>query len=104
MATSVLVLGKPGTIIEEVMTQLNIPDVVFHGGTGIEDVRAVLARTKIDHVVMGAGIELETRLEIVREVFLLSEATTVHLKDVASGSQGMLPFVRSVVIGLVRPH
>jgi hypothetical protein len=49
---------------------------------------------------MGAGIDLETRLQIVREIFQLSETTTVHMKDHATGSQGFLPFVRSVLRGL----
>ena len=49
---------------------------------------------------MGAGLELEARLEIVREVFLASDRTTVHMKDVASGPEGFLPFVRAVVGGL----
>jgi hypothetical protein len=51
-------------------------------------------------LLMGAGIDLETRLEIVREIFLLSETTTVHMKDVASGPEGFLPFVRSILSGL----
>jgi hypothetical protein len=43
---------------------------------------------------------LETRLEMVREIFQSSDTTTVHMKDHASGSQGFLPFVRSVLHGL----
>jgi hypothetical protein len=42
---------------------------------------------------------LETRLEIVREIFQLSDTTSVHMKDVASGPQGFLPFVRSILNG-----
>jgi hypothetical protein len=48
----------------------------------------------------GAGLDLETRLEIVREIFLTSDKTTVHMKDFASGPDGFLPFVRSVLTGL----
>jgi hypothetical protein len=48
----------------------------------------------------GAGLDLDIRLEIVREIFQTSETTTVHLKDVASGPGGFLPFVRSVLAGL----
>ena len=43
--------------------------------------RDALARGTVDHVIMGAGIDLETRLAIVREVFEHSDHTTVHLKD-----------------------
>lgn len=48
----------------------------------------------IQHVFMGAGLELEQRLEIVRTVFQSSESTTVHMKDFGSGSRGFFPFVR----------
>ena len=62
--------------------------------------QAAFAQTKIDHVVMGAGIDLETRLQIVREIFQASDTTTVHMKDRASGPEGFLPFIRSVLRGL----
>jgi hypothetical protein len=100
MTRNVLLLGRNGIVIDDVQKQLHLPDIQVFGGTGIEDVRATFARTKIDHVIMGAGIDLETRLEIVREIFHLSETTAVHMKDVASGPQGMLPFVRSILTGL----
>ena len=61
--------------------------------------RSAFADADIDHVIMGAALDLETRLEIVREIFLASDRTTVHLKDVASGPDGFLPFVRSVLGG-----
>jgi hypothetical protein len=35
-----------------------MPDVQLFGGTGIEDVRTTFARTTIDLVIMGAGLEL----------------------------------------------
>jgi len=49
---------------------------------------------------MGAGIELERRLEIISAVFELSDKTTVHRKDAASGPQGMLAFVRAILTRL----
>jgi hypothetical protein len=35
--------------------------------TGIDDLRSAFAEVDFDHVIMGAGLDLETRLEIVRE-------------------------------------
>jgi hypothetical protein len=96
----VLILGKKGVTIQDVQQKLNLPDVVLHGGTSIDDLRALFATTKVDHVIMGAGLELEVRLAIVREIFTASETTTVHLKDVASGPEGMLPFVQHLLTGL----
>ena len=100
MTKNILLLGRTGVVIDDVQHQLDIADIQLFGGTGIEDVRAAFTRADIDHVIMGAGIDLETRLQIVREIFQLSDTTTVHMKDHASGPQGFLPFVRSVLRGL----
>jgi hypothetical protein len=97
---SVLLLGLKGVVVEDARAHLQMPDVDVYGGTGLDDLRATFARTKIDHVIMGGGLDLEVRLAIVREVFHLSDSTTVHMKDVASGPQGFFPFVRAVLQGL----
>ncbi|MFQ5400768.1 MAG: hypothetical protein ACE5E7_14375, partial [Anaerolineae bacterium] len=55
----------------------------------------------IDTVIMGAGIDLDTRLQIVQHIFTVSKATTVHMKDWNSGPQGMLPFANGVLTGLM---
>src|ERR687883_405977 len=89
--------GPSGHISYQLRTVLNphSPE-----GTSIEDVRSAFAQTDIDHVIMGAGLELETRLQIVREVFQSSDKTSVHMKDRVTGPQGFLPFVQSVLRGL----
>ena len=51
---------------------------------------------------MGAGIELERRLQIVEVSFTRSNNTTVHLKDSSSGPQGFLSFVKAVISGLMK--
>ncbi len=101
MATkNVLLLGLTGVVIEEAQQQLDMPHLQLFGGTGVDDVRSTFTQTGIDHVIMGAGFDLETRLEIVREVFQSSDRTTVHMKDRVSGKQTFLPFARSVLRGL----
>lgn len=100
MTKKVLLLGRRGVVIDDVQHQLEQADIKLFAGTGIEDVRSAFAQADIDHVILGAGIELETRLQIVREIFQLSDTTTVHMKDRATGPQGFLPFVRSVLRGL----
>jgi len=77
-----------------------MPDLRLFTGTGIDDVRSAFAQARIDHVIMGAGIDLETRLAIVREIFQSSDTTTVHMKDRTSGKEAFLPFARSVLHGL----
>jgi hypothetical protein len=46
---------------------------------------------------MGAGIDLNVRLDIIRYIFETSQSTTVHMKDWESGPKGMLPFVNSIL-------
>ena len=100
MKKNVLLLGRRGVVVDDVQRQLNAADVQLLGGTGIDDVRSAFARAEIDHVIIGAGLELDTRLEIVREIFESSDRTTVHMKDRVTGPEGFLPFVRSVLHGL----
>jgi hypothetical protein len=99
VARNVLLLGLKGVIVDDVKDQVQAADIQLFGGTGIDDVRTTFQRTSIDSVIMGGGIDLETRLEIVREIFQLSNTTSVHMKDVASGPKGFLPFVRSILNG-----
>jgi hypothetical protein len=100
MTRSVLLVGRLGVVVEDAVQQLRMPDVQLFVSTGLDEVRSAFAQADIDHVIMGAGLDLEARLEIVREIFLASDKTTVHMKDFASGPGGFLPFVRSVLAGL----
>lgn len=100
MATKVVLLGLKLTVVDEVRDHLDMPEVELFPGAGLDDLRAVLAAHEIDHVIMGAGLDLEVRLEAVRTVFETSAATTVHLKDFASGPQGFAPFVHGVLTGM----
>lgn len=100
MATTVLLLGLKATVVDEVREHLELPDIDIRAGIGLTDLQDALARTPIDHVIMGAGLDLEDRLRIVRAVFESSDRTTVHMKDFASGPQGFAPFVRAVLTGL----
>jgi hypothetical protein len=100
MTKNVLLLGRREAVIDDVKRHLDLADIQLIGETGLDDVRSAFARASIDHVIMGAGIDLETRLQIVHEVFQLSDSTTVHMKDRTTGPQGFRPFVRSVLGGL----
>ena len=101
MTKKILLLGRTTIVLDDTQQQLERADIQLFAGTSIEDIRAVFAQANIDHVIMGGGIALETRLEMVRAIFQASDTTTVHMKDHASGLQGFLPFVRSVLRGLL---
>jgi hypothetical protein len=102
----ILLLGVKATVLDDVRQQLQMPEVELLAGSGVDDVRAVIAQGDLDHVIMGGGLDLETRLAVVREVFESSDRATVHLKDQLSGPEGFLPFVRAVLVGLndYAPH
>ncbi|WP_067703315.1 hypothetical protein [Nocardia jejuensis] len=103
MTISVLLLGLTAVVVDEARERIDLPDIEFHSGTGLADLRAVFAQGPVDHVIMGAGLDLGQRLSIVREIFETSDTTTVHLKDRASGPDAFLPFVRAVLTGLRGP-
>ena len=101
MTKNVLLLGRTSTVIDDAKQQLTMPGIQLIGGTGIDDVRAAFAQLRIDHVIMGAGIDLEDRMRIVREIFQLSNTATVHMKNREPGPEGFLPFAGSVLRGLL---
>ncbi|MGV1010339.1 MAG: hypothetical protein ACOYBY_17355 [Dermatophilaceae bacterium] len=102
-AATVLIVGRRREVIDELTRQLQVARVRLIGATSLGDVRATFARTSVDHVIMGAGIDLEDRLAIIRDIFRTSDTTTVHLKDRASGPDGFLPFVANI-LGALTDH
>ena len=94
----VLLVGRTPAVIDDLLEQIDAPAVTFHTGSSFEDVAAHLERTLMDHVILGGGLDLETRLRIVRSVFDRSTSTTVHMNS-PSGPDSYLPFVRAVLRG-----
>ena len=99
---TILLIGRGSIVVADAASKVNDPDVTILTDSTIDDVRKHFSdkETKIDHVFMGAGIELQKRLDIVAEIFNSSSATTVHLKDATSGPKGFLPSVRAVLKGV----
>ena len=101
MSKKILLLGVLDSILLDVQQQVARPNFEYFRGTSVEDIRSVFARTTIDHVIMGGGIPLETRLQMVREIFQSSDTTSVHMKSHIPRSEGFLPFVRAVLRGVI---
>lgn len=95
-----LLLGRKGMVIDELKANLNVSNINLFGATNLAEVVAIFNVHKMDIVIMGAGIELNDRLDIIRYVFENSKSTSVHMKDWNSGPAGMLPFVNGVLSGL----
>jgi hypothetical protein len=100
MTTRVLLLGLVPNLVDDFRHELDMPDLDLLGGTVVEDVRSAFAQADVDHVILGGGLDLRTRLDAVQEVFQSSDKATAHLKDHLSGPEGFVPFVRSVLRGL----
>lgn len=100
MTMRVLLLGRTPFDQQAVEADLGAADVTLAYGTSLADVEAAFTGGPVDVVIMGAGIPLPDRLAIVEHVFQSSEATSVHMKDRASGRSGMMPFVKGVLDGL----
>ena len=101
MTKKVLLLGKTPFEMEDWKAELADYKIELFSGTSINDVKNAFETHPMDMVIMGAGIEIEVRLQIIKHIFSVSNATTVHLKDWDSGKDGMKPFVHGVLKGIV---
>lgn len=102
---TILILARKNLKESNVEAKLNQPDVTVFTGVTLEDVKQTFADLKkqdktIDHVFIGAGIETDKRLEIVKEILKCSDATSIHLKDKLTGGKAMLPYVKGTLEGL----
>lgn len=102
MSTNVLLLGRTGIVLDDVKEHLDVKNINLFAGTTLDDVKALFEQENIGIVIMGAGLDIEIRLQIIKTIFSLSKATTVHLKDWASGPTGMYRFVNGILNGLIK--
>lgn len=100
VAKRIMIVGLRAGLVEDFRQQLHLPDVELLAGTDVEDIRSEFAVADIDHVFVGGGLDLQTRLAAVAEVFQSSDQATVHMKDHLSGPEAFVPFVRAVLGGL----
>jgi len=95
----VLVVGRLLDVVDDTRARVQVPGVVLHGATTLDEVRRTMALRQIDVMVVGAGIELTQRMAIVRAAFEMSDTVSVHLKDKLTGHAGLAPFVERVIAG-----
>jgi hypothetical protein len=94
----VLLVGRTQSVIDDVIKQLGTGEVEFATATSPEGVEDALAAAQFDQVIIGGGLDLDARVQIVRRVFEASSSTTVHMNS-PSGPDSYLPFVSSVLRG-----
>lgn len=100
MSKNVLILGRTEIVLDTLEDSLDVEDVTLFSGTSLGDVKKIFEENDIHIVIMGAGLDIDLRLQIIKHVFTASKSTTVHMKDWSSGPQGMLPFVKGILVGL----
>jgi hypothetical protein len=96
----ILLIGRNQWVVDGARRELDSDSLSVLGALSVADVEKQLALHDIDHVFIGPGLDLDTRLEAIRAVFLHSNYTTVHMKDHSTGPEGGLAFVRSILRGL----
>ena len=98
---SALLVGRTHRVLSGAQEQLGICGLQLEAATNAAEVKSAVSSRTFDHVFIGAGIDLEERVAIVRLVFEASGTTTLHLKDVASGPKGFIPFTRAILTSLL---
>lgn len=75
-------------------------DLELFTGASLDDVELVLSNHPIDTLIIGAGVDPDTRVAIMRRVLAVSDSTTVHLEGEDSDGNGVMPFANGVLTGL----
>ena len=93
----VLLLGRKGINVEKFYDGISNKNVTLIGGTNLDAVKLAFSEYEVKTVIMGAGIDIHDRLEIIEYIFEVSQSTSVHMKDWDSGAAGMMDFVEKIL-------
>jgi hypothetical protein len=96
----ILLVGRNQWIVDRAKEELDSENLRILGALSVEDVKQVLVEHEVDHVFIGPGLDINTRLEVIRAVLTSSDYTTLHLKDRSTGPEGGLSFVLAILSGL----
>jgi hypothetical protein len=100
MEPVVLLVGRLPHVIGNVARQLDDLPIRWLGAHDHgEVVRQLDTEPGIQCVIMGAGLDDNIRGDLIGIIAGKRPDICIHLKDRASGSEGMVPFVRQVVEG-----
>lgn len=102
MKPVVLLIGKLPGIVGHLADELEDLPIRWLGAHDHgEVVRQLESEPKISCVIMGAGLSDDIRGDLVGLIAAMRPDLCIHLKDRASGPEGMAPFVRRVVSGMI---
>lgn len=98
MKPIVLLIGRLPNVIGDVARQLDHLPIQWLGAHDPEEVRRQLdAEPRIACAIIGAGLDDRIRGDLVGIIAARRPDICIHLKDRASGPEGMVPFVERVV-------
>lgn len=98
MKPVVLLVGRLPDVIRDVARQLDHLPVQWLGAHNQDEVIAQIeAEPRIACVVVGAGLDDGTRGRLIGVIASRRPDLNIHLKDRASGSAGMGPFVARMI-------
>jgi hypothetical protein len=98
MKPVVLLIGKLPHVIGDVASQLDHLPIHWLGAHDKAEVlRQLETEPRIACVIMGAGLDDQTRGDLIGIIAARRPDVCIHLKDRASGSEGLVPFVERVV-------
>ena len=94
----VLLIGRLPAVIGNVALQLDHLPIEWLGAHDhAEVVRQLETEPRIACVIMGAGLDDGMRGDLIGLIASLRPDVCIHLKDRASGPDGLVPFVQRVV-------
>jgi len=94
----VLLIGRLPAVIGNVARQLDHLPIEWLGAHDHpEVVRQLENEPRISCVIMGAGLDDAIRGDLIGIIAALRPDVCIHLKDRASGPDGLVPFVERVV-------
>ncbi|WP_109313006.1 hypothetical protein [Ruegeria sp. AU67] len=98
MKPVVLLIGKLPNVIGDVARQLDHLPIQWLGAHDQEEVKRQLdEEPRIACAIMGAGLNDRIRGEMVGIIAARRPDICIHVKDRASGPDGLVPFVQRVV-------
>ncbi|AVO37698.1 hypothetical protein [Pukyongiella litopenaei] len=98
MKPVVLLIGKLPHVIGDVARQLDHLPIEWLGAHDAGEVtRQLGTEPRIACVIMGAGLDDATRGRLIGVIAAQRPDLSIHLKDRASGPEGLVPFVERVV-------
>ncbi len=97
--TGILLVGRTPDEAAKLTEELEADGVQLFGVMNADEVLDRLEHEAIDLVVVAGVVQDADRHEICTVIASIRDELCIHLKDRASGPEGMLPFLRGIIKG-----